>query len=400
MDIKSLMSGIAVVIDDELEKDENIGQIVKEIEEKWEIPFYKTEGIPSDSICDNLLQTASFILLDWKLWLNGAEKSGIESNIRFLEKAKNFFVPVFIFTNEDPLDVIDNLTNPDLSEPLYYRDKEERNFIFIKRKEDLIKENIFDPMTGWIRKNASVYTLKAWERAFYESKKSLFSSMYRRNPNWPKVFWKSYKDDDVDPNSSMTRLINDMMLGRIKTDISEGEFFNPETSDRSYDESGEDIRSLISEASFVKAEKLPNDEIRSGDLFELKEGEYLINIRPDCDCIPRRKSGEIIDNVKLYCITGKVMENRELKQKYSKKYGIFFESIGESISFNLYEGKTIRFDFKNLKIKKFSKIRDKKIGRLIHPHITRMQQRYALYLQRQGLPRIPKEAMPKKPEDS
>ena len=50
-----------------------------------------------------LLEAASFILLDWRLWPAGAdelERAGVASNIRFLEQAKDYFVPVFIFTNE------------------------------------------------------------------------------------------------------------------------------------------------------------------------------------------------------------------------------------------------------------------------------------------------------------
>lgn len=392
MDIKNLMSGIAVVIDDKLEKDKNIRQIIEKIEEEWEIPFYRTDKIPSDSTCNNLLQSASFVLLDWKLWPSGAEESGIETNIRFLEKAKSFFVPVFIFTNSSTLDVVDELTNnANLSEPLYHRDREERNFIFIKNKEELLKEDIFDPITHWIQKNASVYTLKAWEQAFYESKGSLFSSMYKMSPDWPKVFWKSYETDKVDPSSSITRLINDMLLGRVKTDLFKEEFFDS----GEYSESAEDIRLLISEASFIK--NLPENEIRSGDVFAPSEKKYLINIRPDCDCVPRQNK-QTIDDVELYCIEGEKMSESQVRKSY--KQGHFDERVWESISFSLHKGKTVRFDFRKLEKKKFSEIKKDRVGRLIHPYITRIQQRYGLYLQRQGLPRVPEEAIPERTEKS
>ena len=392
MDIKSLMSGIAVVIDDKLEKDENIRQITGKIEKEWEIPFYRTDKIPSDSTCNNLLQSASFVLLDWKLWPSEAEESGIENNIRFLEKAKSFFVPVFIFTNSSTLDVVDELvSNANLSEPLYHQDREERNFIFVKNKGELLKEDIFDPIMHWIQKNASVYTLKAWEQAFYESKGSLFSSMYKKSPDWPKVFWKSYETDKVDPSSSMTRLINDMLLGRIKTDLFKEEIFDS----GEYSESAEDIRLLISEASFIK--NLPENEIRSGDVFAPSEKKYLINIRPDCDCVPRQNK-QTIDDVELYCIEGEKMSESQVRKSY--KQGHFDERIWESISFSLHEGKTVRFDFRKLEKKKFSEIKEDRVGRLIHPYITRIQQRYGLYLQRQGLPRVPEEAISGRTEKS
>ena len=384
MDIESLMSGIAVVIDDKLEEEEDkISQIVQEIEEQWGIPFYKTYKIPSGSISDSLLKSASFVLLDWKLWEDGSselEKDGIQNNIKFLEKVKGYFVPVFIFTNEALSDVVDELPGS-----LYNQDKLENNFIFIKGKEELMKEGVSAPIVNWVEKNASVYALKTWEREFYESKRKLFSSMYAKSPDWPRVFWKSYEDDGVDPSSSITNLINNNLSGRFKMDIFEEQFLGSGSSDVSK----EDLKLLMQAASFVMEENLAEDEIRSGDLFKMPRGRYLINIRPDCDCVPR--DNEELGDVEIYCIRGKKMKEREILNSYEK--GHFIERVSESISFSLYEGKTVKFSFKQLEKKKFSEIKNQRVGRLIHPYITRIQQRYASYLQRQGLPRIPKEAI-------
>lgn len=384
MDIESLMSGIAVVIDDKLEEEEDkISQIVQEIEEQWGIPFYKTYKIPSGSISDSLLKSASFVLLDWKLWEDGSselEKDGIQNNIKFLEKVKGYFVPVFIFTNEALSDVVDELPGS-----LYNQDKLENNFIFIKGKEELMKEGVSVPIANWVEKNASVYALKTWEREFYESKRKLFSSMYAKSPDWPRVFWKSYEDDGVDPSSSITNLINNNLSGRFKMDIFEEQFLGSGSSDVSK----EDLKLLMQAASFVMEENLAEDEIRSGDLFKMPQGRYLINIRPDCDCVPR--DNEELGDVEIYCIRGKKMKEREILNSYEK--GHFIERVSESISFSLYEGKTVKFSFKQLEKKKFSEIKNQRVGRLIHPYITRIQQRYASYLQRQGLPRIPKEAI-------
>ena len=387
MDIKTLMSGIAVVIDDEFQEngkknEDRIFQIVEEIEREWKIPFYKTHEIPSDSVSDSLLQSASFILLDWKLWKSGAgelEKDSIEENIKFLEKAKKYFVPVFLFTNENPSDVVIHLNT------LYNEETPERNFIFLKQKEELNKEQIFSSIMDWVKGSASVYTLKVWERGFYESKRALFSSMYAKSPDWPRIFWKSYEKDGVDPSSSVTTLINDNLSGRFRTDIFEKQILGSAVSDISK----EDLKSLMQAASFIMEENLANNEIRSGDLFKMPNGKYLINIRPDCDCIPR--DGEELKDMEIYCIKGKNMRERDVLNSYEK--GHFIERVSESISFSLYEGKTIKFNFKELEKKKFAEIKDKRVGRLIHPYITRIQQRYASYLQRQGLPHIPKEAV-------
>ena len=396
MDLKSLLSGIAVVIDDAIEDgptDEDgetrnpdpIVQIVKRIEQEWDLPFYKVNEIPPEGICPNLLQAASFILLDWRLWPSGAsqlERAGIKKNIRFLEQAKDYFVPVFIFTNESPDDVKSELPEAICREGAP---------VFIQNKQSLLSGDSlnFSDIDLWIKQNASVYTLKTWEQAYHAAKKELFSSMYTRNPDWPKVFWDAYKSDGVDPSSSLTHLINDSLRGRMRTNTFEAKIFAAPGSEVP----GKDLRALIGETSFRSQKTLPRDEIRCGDLFKQSQGKFLLNLRPDCDCVPRQGT---IDEVELYCIEGKKMRDSELHKKYQE--GHFDERVWESIAFSIYDGKSIRFYLRKLSVKKFSELKDERIGRLLHPYLTRIQQRFALYLQRQGLPRIPEAAIPQTTE--
>ena len=111
MDLKSLMAGMAVVIDDAIEnavtegdgqqrdKDLIVG-IVERIEQQWTLPFYKAKRMPPKQLWSNLLQGASFILLDWQLWPTGApelEREGIRENIRFLGESKGLFRPSLHF---------------------------------------------------------------------------------------------------------------------------------------------------------------------------------------------------------------------------------------------------------------------------------------------------------------
>ena len=56
-------------------------------------------------------------------------------------------------------------------------------------------------------------------------------------------------------------------------------------------------------------------------------------------------------------------------------------------------GKIFCFSLRDIKTEKWKDIKDNRIGRLLPPYITKVQQKYAAYLQRQGLPRIPEEAI-------
>ena len=385
------MSGIAVVIDDAFKADspsdnDRIFQLVESIERKWEIPFYKIHEIPSDEICNNLLQSASFILLDWKLWPSGSqelEKEGIQNNIKFLQRAKDYFVPVFIFTNESLEDIIDTISKHNL----YDRENIGKNFIFIKQKSNSTGANLFLSIQGWVTKSTSVYTLKAWEKAFHEARKKLFNSMYEKSPSWPRVFWSSYKKDGVDPSSSFVNLINNNMLARMEPNIFEESVLGR----RPYGIGAEDVKSVLEGTTFIPQERLPANDIKAGDIFNQSGRNYIINIRADCDCIPRNKQN--IGDIDLYCIQGKTINTNSVIKSYNKKNGNFNERVWEAIVFMAHNGKTIRFDFREFSKKKYSDIKQDRVGRLIHPYITRIQQRYALYLQRQGLPRIPEKAI-------
>ncbi len=397
MELKNLMSGIAVVIDDKIsrivaEKDgsdvrtDPIVEIVERIEKKWNLPFCKVEQIPSEETWPNLFQAASFILLDWKLWPSSSsqlEEIGVKKNIRFLEHAKDYFVPVLIFTNESLEDV-----KHKLPETIYKEESPGKNFIFIRGKASMLSGHSLDfsAIEEWISKNASVYVLKTWEQAFYAAKKELFGSMYARSPDWPKVFWKAYSDDSVDPSSSLTHLINDSLLGRMQTNAFDAKILATPPAEVPR----EDLQALIGETSFRSQETLPENEIRCGDLFKQSNGKFLLNLRPDCDCVPRH--GQNIDRVKLYCVEGEEMNDKDIGEKY--RNGHFEERVWESIAFAACEGKSVRFGFNKLRVKRFAEIKNQRVGRLLHPYLTRIQQRYGLYLQRQGLPRIPEAAVP------
>ncbi len=388
MDIKELLSGIAVVIDDALkkEKDEGNGDRIFDIIDKikeQDIPLYMESEIPSDKTCDSLLRSASFVLLDWKLWEavgDTLEKKKIEENIEFLDRAKRHFTPVFILTNENIDDIEQHL---DCCK--FYDKKDSRkNFIFIEDKHRMNIDNVFNPIKEWMSTNASVYTLKAWEQAFYKAKEDFFCSMYEKSPSWPIVFWSSYKEDGVEPSSLIANLINNNVLARMNNSIFKESVLNREQGETDREQNNidpQDVKSVLAGSIFIPEENLSKDEIRAGDIFKKKRNKYLINIRADCDCIPRDETS--LDDIALLCIEGSSVNPK-------KVYDL--ERVWQSIVFGI-DKKTVQFDFRKFISIKYGNVCCKRVGRLNHPYITRVQQRFAFYLQRQGLPRIPEEVI-------
>ena len=78
------------------------------------------------------------------------------------------------------------------------------------------------------------------------------------------------------------------------------------------------------------------------------------------------------------------------KSLFDKKYGTFKEQHNFVIVGPI-EGVFVRFNFRDMKIVDYEKVKNQRIGRLLPPFITRVTQKYGLYIHRQGLPRIPKE---------
>jgi hypothetical protein len=80
--------------------------------------------------------------------------------------------------------------------------------------------------------------------------------------------------------------------------------------------------------------------------------------------------------------------------KIQNGYGQLEERDVNAAVFAMKEGASFVFQFADLQKRPWRDMKDKRIGRLLPPFLTRLQQRYAAYLQRPGLPRIPLEALP------
>ena len=65
----------------------------------------------------------------------------------------------------------------------------------------------------------------------------------------------------------------------------------------------------------------------------------------------------------------------------------------EAILGPLIDNYFYRFKFKEIKIKLYDEVKESKKGRILQPFIRHITERYALYIQRQALPRIPNQAV-------
>ena len=395
MDMKDLFSGIAVVIDDEInDSNANIGNIVKQIESA-NIPILKYTSLPSEEVIRHF-QNLSFLLLDWRLIKeevtadeiaegvtipDALQEYDASENIEFIKKLRKVcFCPVFIFTNEG----VGEIKNKLISGRIEIDDRPSN--IFVQRKIDIKgRTKIFQVVTKWIKNNPSIYVLKEWEQEYQSSKNKLFLEFQDISPVWPKILWKNYSEDGVNPSIELGELISRNLHTRMTPFGFSEDILNKRGSKISLYE----IQAVLEGERFLT--EVDPKCIGSGDIFKISSN-YYINIRADCDLIAGRSDGNN-DNIELYLLKGSKISADKGKKIFSKKYGLFPEIDTQAIIFPIHNGKILDFRFKNIEIKKWSEIKDKRIGRLLPPYINKIQQRYALYMQRQGLPRIPDAAI-------
>ncbi len=404
--MKNLFNGISLIIDDEYDKKDDIKNLIQQIENE-NMPFIAFKMIPNKEMIKNF-SGISFVLLDWKLTdeevtesvMEGVtlpstlEESLGEENIEFLKQLKeNVFAPVFIFTNEPKETIITKLRE----NGLYQDDKP--TFILIKNKDELTNDRLFSAIEEWIRSIPSIYVLKKWEESYQKAKNQLFWDFYERSPIWPKIIWDCYKkdllvspNDQTDYSKNLSRELGEVITRNLYTRMAPFCFEETTLQTATAYELSE-VPSVLEGERFLKANFLNPDEIFTGDLFreeyenqethEMKS-KYWLNIRAQCDLV-RNSDPE------LYCIKGRILD--ESKAHYDN--GAFIERNNQAIVAFIDDGKFIEFLFSKFEIKKWSKLKDKRIGRLLPPYITRIQQQYSLYFQRQGLPRTPEELIPK-----
>jgi hypothetical protein len=383
-DILDLFKGVGVIIDDDLnpekeQANDEIRSIKKSFEDK-NIPLLTYYELP-DKQAKNF-NSVSFLLLDWDLI--GLEKgidlpqAAIDDNIEFIKQLNDTcFAPIFIFSNESIDAIKTQLTSANL-----YNDTKSNN-IFVKSKSDFKDVELFTIIANWLKQTPSIYVLKRWELSVRKAKNSLFWDFYKINPEWAKILYETISKDCGDLSFEM----NDILFENLKTRTLPVEFdatilstANPGaiTSD--------EIKQILEGQRFRKPTE---NMIFTGDIF-LKDSKYYINVRPQCDCIPRKKE-QTIGDITIYLIEAKTLKH--LDKHYDKDYGLFIDKDSQFTVFPINDKKAIQFEFKLFTVEQFKDWKEYRIGTLLPPFITRLIQKYTTYMQRQGLPRIPEEAI-------
>jgi hypothetical protein len=359
--------------------------------------------MPSDASIANFREVAFFVV-DWDLNRAELAQLGAEpgagssileeqneaSIVKFLQELKKVrFAPVFIFTDES-VDFVESK----LKKHAELYDADDPSHILVIEKAKVIESGVFVVLTEWMKKAPSVYVLKSWEKAYEKAKNQLFLDFYMKSTLWPLVVWKNFKDDSGPPRALMGELIGRNLVSRMTPLDCDLDAFDDQLKGIEKDAHAYQtiVRKVLEGERFLLNSLLDSESMAPGDIFTT-DGGYLINIRPDCDCIAR--GHDTLAGLELYLLKGTEKSPADLG--YVPGNGDIHEQDNEATVFPVYDGKALCFKFKKLQMKKWREVKGNRIGRLLPPYLTRLQQRYSAYLQRPGLPRLPSEAFPSVP---
>ncbi len=240
----------------------------------------------------------------------------------------------------------------------------------------------------WIQSSPPVYVFKEWEREYNQAKNSVFIDFYEMSHSWPKVLWENFKEDSVDTSFELGEVITK----NIHTRMSPFNFEEAHVCSSKSKPDRKEIQSVLQGERYLSPIEA-DASATTGDIFKEsyqdndknKKFRYYLNIRAQCDTLRK-------NNPELHLLKGKEIKIEDCKDKIHK--GAFMESRVEAIVPFIDEARIIRFEFHDLHKKKWNSVKSNRIGRLLDPYITSIQQRYFLHQQRKGLPRIPTAALP------
>lgn len=394
--MRQLFNGIAVVIDDEVEDpNSSITTIIGQIRAAGG-HVVTLKDLPDEGADLSQFAGASFFIMDWQLESNlqgvtiGAtlEEENNKRKLDFLKRLSHSrLAPVFIFTAQKRY-LVKNVLKRDPA--LYVEDR--ANHIFVEWKNEVITKGVFSVLSEWVQKTPSALVLKAWERDYEQAKNAMFLELYTKTVDWPVMLWKTFKDDGLAASDELGRLITRIIFSRMTPfDLDLEPLLPLLGKDGNQEAYRKKLLDVLESERFVLALALHANSVAPGDVFKAAgSDDYYINIRPDCDCVAR--NGQPLE---LYLLKGGQQSNPA--KMISLEHGTLQENEAQAAVFCMYQGKTITFGLKDIHLRKWDEIKADRIGRLLPPFLTRLQQRYASYLQRPGLPKIPKEAIPPEP---
>lgn len=390
--LKLLLNSTAVVIDDEIESEgTQINILIKELEKHGTL-FVKLPEINVQSI--EAFSNTAFIILDWEFNEEKYElPEGVSLGSEFVENTHDktvdfikqvtskYYLPILIFSQQSCSNIKSRLENNE-----YLKHCIETGRIGIFHKQDLIPDKVVEYLDDWLTNNLSAHLFIHLRNIMGDTQHQFYNEFDGCSVDWPNHVYNNLKQDNpVDINQEFQEFILTALASRV----------SPTKFDATFKDiaglSRDEILKIYSCIKFIKYDTKQQIGVGSGDLYRLVNSDgsfcnkYMLNITAPCDL---RKE-------KMLFLRGQAF-NDNVEFDYKDK-------VCEHSIYQICDNDCIRFKFdtfERIKVKNdgamitIDKTKTqaetwKRIGRVVHPYITNIQDRFSHYIVRRGVTRTP-----------
>jgi hypothetical protein len=336
-------------------------------------------------------RSLGFLVLDWDLvpgspGLIGSSTLSEYQRLELFEWLESFtstiFCPVFIVSAEDTSDIQRQI---DENAKLAAVSATGRLAVFSKSS---LLDDFVGYIENWVSSRPALMALNIWSNEVEAATNRLFLDMDELASDWPVYVWSNAAADSVDPSFELASILSANLLHRINP-LS---FDVPAIREHEGPLSKVAMRRVLQGRTALSGERLYATMVQPGDLFAgATDGEFWLNVTPACHTVlnrPSPGSGEAEpDKVILHLVRGQRVDRPVSKSKFGKLKEQQ-DSPNTAVVHTLLGDDPVVFDFRVPAIQPWGDLKDRRIGRVLPPYITLIQQQHSAFLMNEGLPRV------------
>lgn len=380
----SILEGSVVFVDDDYAVDETNAKAFYDELQLGGRPVAAYSDVPPAGHLDHW-DGLSLVVLDWNLSESETRVEGVsipemasdakrQALIEFLiALLDRYFCPIFIVSADAP-EQIESALRGTSGFPAAVLGRR----VQVLQKDD---SDLLPKLEKLVADDPVLSTFRVWEQQYQSAKNRMFIDLDVMGTDWLAYYVEAAREGQTD----LAHDLVSSLYGNLQHRVDLVAFDVATLKGLALSEDGEAQRAVFHGRSVLPEHRLYKSTIMPGDFFRKwrktdPDEAIWINITPACYTVLGRGDGE----VRLHLIRGLPVPVTEKTPKALRdKRRAQTRSATVDV---LLDGKAYKFEFSSLETVAWSKLAKNRLGRLLSPFITDVQQRHAIYLTSEGLP--------------